>query len=154
VSLPLGGVLEFLRLVWGIDHRLQRASKRMERELGVTGAQRFTLRLIGRFPGITPGRLADAVEVHPSTMSGILKRLERRKLVVRRTDPNDARRWFLALTETGRALNLDPRGTVEGAVESVLADLPAGKVAIAREVLGELSRALDDAPELKRASGQ
>lgn len=153
MSLPLGNVLEFLRLVWAIDHGLQRVSKRMEKGLGITGPQRFTLRLIGRFPGITPGQLAQAVDVHPSTMSGILKRLERKKLVARRTDPHDARRWFLALTEDGRTLNIAPDGTVEGAVERVLTSLPPGKVAIAREVLGALSDELSEHGESLRARG-
>jgi MarR family transcriptional regulator, organic hydroperoxide resistance regulator len=153
VSLPLGNVLEFLRLVWAIDHGLQRVSKRMEKGLGITGPQRFALRLIGRFPGITPGQLAEAVDVHPSTMSGILKRLERKKLVARRTDPHDARRWFLALTDAGRALNVAPDGTVEGAVERVLTSLPPGKVAIAREVLGALSDELSEHRESLRARG-
>ncbi len=143
MNLPLGAHLDFLRLVWAIDHGLQRASKRMEKQLGITGPQRFTLRLIGRFPGITPGQLAEALGVHPSTVSGILKRLERRKLLMRRTDPHDARRWFLALTDAGRALNVDPSGTVEGAVQSVLEGMPPGKVAIAREVLAALSGRLN-----------
>ncbi len=35
---PLGKVLDFLRLLWAVDHGLNRTSKRMEVELGVTGA--------------------------------------------------------------------------------------------------------------------
>ena len=154
MSLPLGGVLEFLRLVWAVDHGLQRVSKRMEEQLGVTGPQRFTLRLIGRFPGVTASQLSEALDVHPSTVTGILKRLEKRKLLVRRADPHDRRRAFLALTEAGRALNVDPSGTVEGAVEKALAGLPPAKVAIAREVLTELSHALGDVPELRQTAGQ
>lgn len=148
-QLPLGGVLEFLRLVWAVDHGLQRVSKRMELRLGVTGPQRFVLRLIGRFPGITASQLAASLDVHPSTVTGILKRLQKRRLVVRRADPRDGRRSFLALTGAGRAVNVDPEGTVEGAVEKVLAQLPSAKVSSAREVLGALSQALEGHGEMR-----
>ncbi|MBL8949552.1 MAG: MarR family transcriptional regulator [Myxococcaceae bacterium] len=126
----------------------------MEQQLGITGPQRFTLRLIGRFPGITAGQLADALNVHASTMTGIVKRLMKRKLVVRRADPLDRRRSALALTGEGRALNVAPEGTVEGAISQVLATLPKGQVQSARAVLAALSAALDVREgELKAAAG-
>lgn len=155
MSLPLGGVLDFLRLVWVVDHGLQRTSRRMERQLGITGPQRFVLRLVGRFPGVTAGQLADALGVHPSTMTGVLKRLQRKRLLVRRTDPRDRRRSFLALTDAGQALNVDPGGTVEGAVAQVLERLPRGKVTNTREVLTALADALGEREEaLRDAAGQ
>ena len=46
----------------------------------------------------TPEQLAVIMHLHPSTLSGILKRLERRDLLSRRPDPRDRRRALLALT--------------------------------------------------------
>jgi MarR family transcriptional regulator, organic hydroperoxide resistance regulator len=43
----LPNVLQFMQLLWAVDHGLQRASKGMLRRLGVTGPQRLALRLIG-----------------------------------------------------------------------------------------------------------
>jgi hypothetical protein len=57
----LGSTLDFMRLLWAMDHGLQRRSKRMEVEIGVTGMQRVVIRLIGRFPNVTAGRLAELV---------------------------------------------------------------------------------------------
>ena len=51
-------VLDFMRLLWGIEHRLQSASKRMEAALGITGPQRLVLRVVARFPGLSAGDLA------------------------------------------------------------------------------------------------
>lgn len=156
-SLPLGGVLDFLRLVWAVDHGLHTTSRRMEKSLGITSPQRFVLRLVGRFPGITAGQLAQVLNVHPSTVTGILKRLGKRGFITRRADPRDGRRSFLALTTAGRALHVDPAGTVEGAVAQVLEALPAHKVAAAREVLSALEAVLDqrgpDAVGIERARG-
>ncbi len=126
---PLGEVLEFLRLIWALDHALQRASKRMERSLGVTGPQRLAMRIVGRFPGILAGQLAAILHLHPSTLTGILKRLERQGLLTRRRDPRDARRALLGLTAKGRRLEeAVVAGTVEAAVRSALAELSAPAV--------------------------
>jgi MarR family transcriptional regulator, organic hydroperoxide resistance regulator len=156
VNLPLGSTLEFLRLIWAVDHGLHRASGRMESSLGITGPQRFALRLVGRFPGVTCGQIADALEVHPSTVTGILNRLERRGLLTRRADARDSRRRVLMLTARGLALNVDPAGTIEGAVERVLKKLPPEQLASAATVLeaiaSALAQAAPDAPRRKRRS--
>ena len=92
-ALPsLGPELEFLRLLWQVDHALQRRSKRMAKELGLTGPQRLVVRIVGRFPGLPAGELAELLHVHPSTLTGILARLERGGWIARRADPRDRRR--------------------------------------------------------------
>src|SRR5438132_8459125 len=37
---------------------------------------RLVMRIVGRFPGIAAGRVAQILHVHPSTLTGILKRSE------------------------------------------------------------------------------
>src|SRR6267378_5200867 len=117
---PLGAVLDFMRLLWAVDHALQSASKRMEAAYGVTGPQRLVVRIVGRFPGIAAGRVAEILHVHPSTLTGILKRLESRGLLQRRTDPRDARRALFMLTPKGRKLDTVRTGIVEQAVRRAL----------------------------------
>src|SRR5437868_11137079 len=94
----LGDELELMRLLWAVDHGLQKTSKRMKATLGITGPQRLAIRLIGRFPDLAMGKLAELMLVHPSTVTGIVKRLERGRLVVRIVDAADRRRAFLRLT--------------------------------------------------------
>jgi DNA-binding MarR family transcriptional regulator len=139
---PLGAVLDFMRLLWALDHALQSASKRMESTFGVTGPQRLVVRIVGRFPGIAAGRMAEILHVHPSTLTGVLKRLEARGLLQRRPDPRDARRALFMLTAKGRKHDTARTGTVEQAVRRVLAKDP-GKVTAAQEVLASLSEELD-----------
>ena len=62
---PLGGTLEFMRLLWSLDHALQKRSKWMARRGGVTGPQRLALRLIGHMPHVSAGLLADMLKLHP-----------------------------------------------------------------------------------------
>lgn len=147
----LGEVLDFMRLLWSIDHGLQTTSKRMEATLGITGLQRMVLRLVGRFPGISAGELARLLHVHPSTLTGVLKRLEAKGHVARGHDPLDARRALFTLTSKGRALDVPATGTVEAAVTRALARISAPKMGSAREVLralsGELENGADGAAE-------
>src|ERR687884_1409361 len=94
----LGPVLEFMKQLWALDHGLQTVSKRMESRFGITGPQRLVVRIVGRFPGISAGALADVLHVHPSTLTGVLRRLEERGVLQRRGDPNDGRRALFGLT--------------------------------------------------------
>lgn len=149
----LGEVLEFMRLLWAVDHGLQSTSKRMESTLGLTGPQRLVIRLVGRFPGITAGTLANILHVHPSTLTGVLKRLEKRGLLERKSDPLDGRKALFALTDSGRVLDIPSEGTVEASVQRVLARLPRDRILFTQEVLktlaeelGGLSASMEDAP--------
>ncbi len=139
---PLGAVLDFMRLLWAVDHSLQSASKRMEASYGVTGPQRLVVRIVGRFPGIAAGRVAEILHVHPSTLTGILKRLESRGILQRKSDPRDARRALFGLTPKGRKLDTLRTGGVEQAVRRVLAADPQ-KVSASQEILAALSTELD-----------
>ena len=139
---PLGESLEFMRLLWAIDHGLQRRSKWMAATLGVTGPQRLVLRLVGRFPGISAGQLAVILHLHPSTLTGIFRRLERRGLITRRRDPRDGRRAELGLTAAGRQVDVATVGTVESELDVVLEALRPRTIGAARELLRALATRL------------
>ena len=142
----LGEVLEFMRLLWAVDHGLQSTSKRMESTLGITGPQRLVLRLVGRFPGITAGNLAQILHVHPSTLTGVLKRLEKRGLLERKSDPLDGRKALFALTETGRTLDVPSTGTVEAAVQRALTKMSRARILHTQDVLTALAEELGGIP--------
>jgi len=147
----LGEVLGFMRLLWAVTHGLQSMSKRMAAELGVTGPQRLVLRLIGHFTRLSPGELAQLLHVHPSSLTGVLGRLERSKLVERRRDPSDGRRAILSLTTKGRALNARRAATVEESVRRALASQSHATIAAAGEVLSAIAESLTPKP---RADGR
>jgi len=100
------------------------------------------MRLIGRFPGLAMGSLAELMRVHPSTVTGIVRRLQARGLLERRVDRRDARRAFLYLTAKGAGWSADRGGTVEAAVRRVLSAATPVKVRHAREILTALAAAL------------
>jgi len=142
----LGPNLDFLRELWALDHALQRHSKRMERTIGVSGPQRLALRLVGRFPGLPAGRLARLLHLHPSTVSGLVKRLGDRGLIVRDTDGADRRRAHLRITPAGMDLLSRPQATIESAVSTVLQAMPPRQIEAALRVIASVSMNLASTP--------
>lgn len=69
---------------------------------GLTLQQAWALRILDEARPM--GELAEAMRCDPSNVTGIVDRLERRKLIRRRVDQSDRRVKHLAVTPTGRAL--------------------------------------------------
>ena len=141
-------VLEFMRLIWAIDHEMESVSKRMETTIGLTIPQRMSLLLIGRRPGMLASELARALHLHRGTVTGIIQRLEAAGYVTRTVDPVDHRRAGLSLTVAGRRINDVRTGTFEGAVRRVLASVSGDELDMASGVLRSL------AEELRSVAGQ
>ncbi|MFH1075252.1 MAG: MarR family winged helix-turn-helix transcriptional regulator [Pseudomonadota bacterium] len=137
-------VHELLSLIWAFDHALHGMSKKMARTLSVTGLQRFVIRIIGRFPGIPAGKVAEILHIHPSTISGVLQRLEKHGFVQRRRDTRDSRRSFLGLTDKGRRLDVKREGTIEACVQRVLADVSKQELDMVKSLMEKLVRGLED----------
>lgn len=136
-------VLQFMRLLWGLAHALDRASKRMSTELGVTGPQRLVLRVVGLFPGISAGQLARILHVHPSTLTGVLQRLVQQRMLARTPSASDRRRAQLRLTSRGARINQLTSGTVEAAVGRALHELSTRDRAAVQRVFVHLAHHLD-----------
>jgi MarR family transcriptional regulator, organic hydroperoxide resistance regulator len=138
----LPDVLQFMQLLWAVVHGLERTSKRMTGEVGVTGPQRLVLRVVGLRPGLSAGDLASILRVHASTLTGVLQRLAAQGLVQRIADPRDRRRAVLRLTARGRRANAIMPGTVESAVSTALAGVSTRDRAATRRVLEQLAECL------------
>lgn len=141
----LGRVLEFMRLLWALDHALQKTSKRMAATMGITGPQRLVLRIVARFPEISAGQLASVLHVHPSTLTGVLGRLEHAGMIRRRPDRQDGRRALFRLTAKGRRLDATTTGTVESAVRTALDQVVHTELDGAKIVLHKLTERLESA---------
>jgi DNA-binding MarR family transcriptional regulator len=136
-------VLQFMQLLWALVHTLQKTSKRMSRELGVTGPQRLVIRVVGLCPGVSAGELAAILHIHPSTLTGVLHRLVAQRLITRVPHLRDRRRAVLHLTAKGARVNDVRRGTVEAAVERALRTLSNRDRAAVRRVLTTITERLE-----------
>jgi MarR family transcriptional regulator, organic hydroperoxide resistance regulator len=138
----IGEVLEFMQHLWALDHSLQRLSRTMRARYGISGPQRLVLRIVGTYPGISAGLVAETLRVHPSTLTGVFKRLVQHNLIRRDSDESDGRRAVLRLTAKGRRIAALREATVEEAVRSALTRIPKRKVTTTKEVLALLALSL------------
>jgi MarR family transcriptional regulator, organic hydroperoxide resistance regulator len=146
--------LQFMRLLWAVAHGLDRTSKLMAREIGVTGPQRLVLRVVALSPGISAGDLAGVLHVHPSTLTGVLQRLVEGRLLSRQADRRDRRRAVLHVTAKGGRVNAAAKTTVEAAVSRVLRKTTDAQRASCRRVLESIATELEEqvAPAAQRTS--
>ena len=125
---PAGETLQFLQGVWELVHALDVRSKRMAQTLGVTGPQRLVIRVVGQKPSQTASEIAQMLGKHPSTLTGVLARLEQRGLITREVDAEDRRRARFTLTTGGKKIDRERRGTVEAATRRALTRLDGAAV--------------------------
>lgn len=137
-----GEALEVMRVMWALAHALEKRSKWMHREIGVTGPQRLVLRAIGESPGISPGEAARHLSLNPGTVSRLVAALARSGLVERNGHEGDGRRQVLKLTRKGKALNEQRSGTIELAVREALAKGGPGEARAARKFIERINAAL------------
>ena len=115
----------------------------MLRAVGVTGPQRIVIRVIGQSPDIAAAALAETLGLHPSTLTGVLARLEQQRLIERRRDASDGRRAKIRLTAAGEKIDRERRGTVESAVRRALARADASTVQKTQQMLALLVAELE-----------
>ncbi len=76
-------------------------------ELGLTMSQLRVLFMLIAIPGAPAGLVAETLKVRPSTATGVVDRLIKQHLVVRRRDADDRRKVRVYLTERGREVTLE-----------------------------------------------
>jgi DNA-binding MarR family transcriptional regulator len=121
---------------------LRVGSHTVERELGITGAQLFVLRELAAGPGMSLRRLSERTLTDPSSVSVVVARLVAQQLVSRSSDPTDARRSVLSLTERGRALLTRAPEPVQARLIAAMRALPRTRLRQLGVVLGELVLAI------------
>lgn len=101
--------------------------KKLESDLdkaGLTPPQFYVLATIGYAGGLPFGEIGQKMMVTVSNLTGIVDRLEEKKLVVRKRDDNDRRVVHVVLTEKGAKLYKTTIPLFEKSVEEIFALLP------------------------------
>lgn len=106
----------------------------------ITGPQYAVLAVVEHNPRADLASVAAAAAVDPSTMTDIVKRLERRELIVRFTSLKDKRVKLLEITSLGSKTLLEARDREEKLAERLFKDLPPDRRT-------ELLSALDEIEE-------
>lgn len=99
---PLDGQLCFS--IYSAAIAINRAYKPLLDELGLTYPQYLVLSTLWEDGEQTVGGIAARLDLEPSTLTPLVKRLEQAGFVNRRRNPDDERQVRVALTDKGRAL--------------------------------------------------
>jgi len=93
---------EILRSLRRIIRAVDLYSRKLMTQTGLSGPQVICLRQLAQAGSMQTSHLADAVNLSPATVCGILNRLEQRGLVVRERQTLDRRRVLVSLSEAGQ----------------------------------------------------
>lgn len=106
---------------------------------GVRPAYLGVLMSLWREDGLSAVELARRAGLEPSTMTGLLDRMERDQLLARRADPEDRRAQRIYLTETGRSVRKPTLAAVNRTLARVLEGVSAADLT---RIKGTLRRIL------------
>lgn len=138
---------------------LKRAAKELERleEFGLAGT-RASLRpphvpvlaaLLEASP-LTPGELASRCDIEPSTLTGLLRTLDKEGLVAREYLVRDERTYAVVLTPRGRAASRVAVRNRDWAQSLVLHELPGDSAQLIAPLLGQVAAAAQTAQATAR----
>lgn len=74
------------------------------RQYGITLGQSFILFALMQKEGLSIGNLAERLLLDNSALTGLVDRMEKEDLVIRKVDPEDRRVFLIYLTKKGRDL--------------------------------------------------
>jgi len=117
---PAARVLRRFRLVF---NAVKTHFQNVERKAGIGGAQVWALSIIAASEGLGVNALAQAMDVHQSTASNLVKTLIERELIVAAKDGPDKRRVQLQVLPAGRRLLKRVPGPFTGVLPQALASL-------------------------------
>jgi len=99
-------------------------SKKLSAQHKITGPQLMCLLAVADHEPVTGSAIARHVHLSPSTVIGILDRLEAKELIRRERDPKDRRLVRVSLAEQGRALVKSAPSLLQDKLAEAMNDLP------------------------------
>ncbi len=126
-----------------IVRALELYSKDVEARFGLTGPQLWALWELGQGGPMALKALAARMQLHPSTVVGVVDRLSEKGLVVRAQDPVDRRRVSLSLTPKGRSTLRRAPHPAQGRLVHGLRSMPPRKVQAIHRSLAALVQVME-----------
>ncbi|WP_288645924.1 MarR family transcriptional regulator [uncultured Pediococcus sp.] len=78
-----------------------------------------TLKLLAKETNVTPGRISEYLDIKPSSVTQIIKKLEKAGIVLREKSPKDSRVTVVKITDKGRE-SLKTHGSIGNTLKDVL----------------------------------
>jgi len=139
-ELMVAEILDNIRRVFQV---VNEQSKRVERETGLTGPQVWGIKVIAEQGEIRVSDLAKKMYLHPTTVVGIIDRLEKRGLVSRSRSTEDRRVVDVSLTDEGRSLVANLPEAASDRIARGLESLSSTELAVIHLGMDRLTNSLD-----------
>ena len=124
--------------------RLRSATGEQAEQHGLTLRDYIVLSALAMTPNLTQGQLGKTLGLDKTTLMSQLDGLERRDLVVRRSDPRDRRARIPEITEAGNAVRATVARACADVEAAALSDFSPGQVQVFRRMLFEIIGDSDD----------
>ena len=135
-ALPLQVLMKFRLII----NSTKRHFKWVEQQCGINGAQLWALWELQRVQGLRVNELAAAMAMHQSTISILLNKLVRAKLIERKRLQEDRRVVRLFITGAGRKLLRQAPKPARGMLPEALHNMPAPALGSLDALLGRVIR--------------
>ncbi len=136
----LKNVIEVVNCLRRLFKAVHEYSKAIQRRAGLSSPQLWALDVLRSNPGLSLGELAERMFAHPSTVSGVLDRLEIRGAVRRLVDQRDRRSIRLFLTARGQGLVRKSPSPIQKSLRAALEGMSAPRLVELRRSLEEISK--------------
>jgi DNA-binding MarR family transcriptional regulator len=107
-------IFETMQSLRRIFKALQSYSHEVSNQYGITGPQLWVLKTVFKSGGLPLGELSQRMYLHPSTITGVVDRLEKKGYVSRDRDQEDRRVVTVQLTAKGKKLVRRAPNPVQG----------------------------------------
>jgi MarR family transcriptional regulator for hemolysin len=141
---------EILTDIWQLAHLIVEDSAPGLEDLGLHPKAFFLLTYVDRCP--FPAELSRAMGLPPPTVTYIIKQLEGKRYILRKSEPGDLRKYRLVLTAGGRKAVEAGQEKVNEVFGRRLARLTSEEIARFQHLVGRLTR-VDTPPESPNSPG-
>jgi MarR family transcriptional regulator, organic hydroperoxide resistance regulator len=136
-------ISEIMQSLRRIIKSLQDYSQTVYSHFGITGPQLWALKTISKRGSLSLGELSKGMYLHPSTVSGVVDRLEKKGYVVRDRTEKDRRVIKVQLTPKGKLIVKKAPNPVQGRMIYGLRKLKKEKLILIYESIQELVRIME-----------
>jgi len=124
-DVAISEVMQSLRRIF---KAIQDYSHEVSSKFGITGPQLWALKTISQNESLSLRDLSERMYLHPSTITGVVDRLERKGYVTRKRDQVDRRVIYVQLTAEGRKLSKKAPNPAQGKLIYGLKNLKKGEL--------------------------
>lgn len=126
-----------------IVRALELFSKEVDVKFHLTAPQLWALWELGKEGPLSLKDLSARIQLHPSTVVGVVDRLEAKGLVTRKTDSVDRRRVKLSLTAAGKALRKKAPHPAQGRLLMALQNMGDKQIGDIHKSIATLVKAME-----------